>query len=81
MERTRTTQNWYEHESIENKIKFLQIYQLSINYAMNTNEIYIGMGEDLKAELSLHKEKVEKLKRDIVDHKEKTLKMRKFYRK
>lgn len=42
------TNDWYINESIDNKMKFLQIYQVSINYAMNTNEIYIGIENNLK---------------------------------
>lgn len=34
---------WYEYETNQNKMKFLEIYQLAINYARNTEAIYTGI--------------------------------------
>ena len=31
---------WYERETIENKLKFLEIYQYSINYSKNLKMTY-----------------------------------------
>lgn len=81
VERTPGSPLWYEYESSENKVKFLQIYQLSICYARNTDAIYKGALAEMNGELGALKSKVDKLKSDILAHKDKTTKLRKQYRR
>lgn len=80
-ERMNVNPVWYEYETPENKMKLLEIYQLSINYARNTADLYKDVLNDLNDKQYKQRLRLNKLKSDILSHKQKTTQLKKNLRR
>ena len=72
---------WYQNQSPADRLKFLQLYQMAINYSSNLSQSYSKEIDELQSKKGKIKEQSDAKEKDIRNHKIKVERMKDRFRR